>query len=277
MGARVLSCLLESFEQAEIWCGVHERDVPLKHPALRSLKLNLEGEFDLNEIPAPLDLVVHFAGLTHAQDEERYLEVNTRGTERLAESARERGCRRFVYISTRCATEGSGAYGESKREAELALQKLDWEQLLIIRPSEVYGGGGSEGVDKFIQLARRYHVVPLLWGDRDLQFAPLRVDDFTAGVCRLIKEGQAGVRVVELCGPENLSGPQLSLRIARRYKALPLPLWWPGLKLLLKALQSFGFYPVTPDQLERLTGPKTASASSPEAIADRPMTRFMRD
>src|SRR5205807_5730556 len=114
LGAGVLRCLLADSAYAEIWCSVHRRDIPLSHPKLRRIELRLDGEISLEEIPAPLDAVVHFAAVTHSRDEQVYWDVNYHGTMRLARSARERGCRRFVFVSTRCATEGSGAYGESK-------------------------------------------------------------------------------------------------------------------------------------------------------------------
>jgi nucleoside-diphosphate-sugar epimerase len=84
-------------------------------------------------------MVIHFAGVTHASDEQQYWKVNLEGTVRLAEATHGNGCRRFVYISTRCATHGSGAYGESKLAAEQELQKFEWQSLLIIRPAEIYG------------------------------------------------------------------------------------------------------------------------------------------
>jgi nucleoside-diphosphate-sugar epimerase len=277
LGARVLRCLLASETYTEIWCGVHEHDVQIEHPKLRRISLRLEDEANLDEMPAPLDLVIHFAGVTHARDEERYRDVNLRGTMRLAESARARGCRRFVYASTRCATSGSGAYGESKLAAELELQKLDWDSLLILRPAEIYGGGGREGIDRFIEVAARFHVVPLLFGHEGLQFAPLHMDDSVSAICALLLECRNGTQILEICGPESLSGARLAGRIARRHKALPLPLWWPALALILRALQRVGVNPVTPDQVERITGRKTANSSTPDPALERPMIRFMLD
>ena len=277
LGGRVVRCLVEDSAYTEVWCGVHERDVRVTHPKLRRFKLRLEGEFSLDEIPAPLDLVVHFAGVTHARDDETYWDVNQRGTARLAEHARRLGCRRFVYVSTRCATMGSGAYGESKLAAERELRRLDWDSLLILRPAEVYGGGGSEGIDKFIRIARKLRVVPLLFGDVRLQFAPLHVDDFVRATCALLAEMEEGVRVFEMCGPESLSGAVLARRIGRRFKALPLPLWWPALALTLRTLGRVGLNLVAPDQLARLTGPKTASRPSPAPVLGSQMIRFMLD
>jgi nucleoside-diphosphate-sugar epimerase len=269
--------LLENADYTQVWSGVHRQPLAIVHPKLRSIRLRLEDEaLDLREITGPLDLVVHFAGVTHAQKPETYSDVNFRGTMRLAQAARARGCRRFVYVSTRCATEGSGAYGESKLAAERALQTMEWERLLILRPAEIYGAGGTEGVDKFMSLAARFHLVPLLWGHKNLRFAPLLANDFVSAAIALIQMNQNGVEILELCGPEDLRAPSLGLRIARRYRALPVPIWWPFLALLLRVLSKIGLPVVAPDQLERLTGRKTASRSTPNAILDTMRSQFLR-
>jgi nucleoside-diphosphate-sugar epimerase len=275
IGAGVLSCMLDDLRYTEIWGGIHRKDVPLVHPRLRRFKLDLAGEVILAEIPAPLDVAIHFAGVTHARDERSYFEVNFRGTMQIADKARALGCRRFVYVSTRCATEGSGAYGESKLAAEEALQQLDWDELLILRPAEIYGGGGREGIDKFLQLATRYHVVPWLWGNSGLRFAPLQMEDFIRLACAALADNQRGTTVQELCGPEDLDGTLLAWRIARRYWAIPLPLWWPAVSQVLKTLERLGIGLVTSDQVARLVGRKTASSSSRDVLAGGPMRRFL--
>src|SRR6266568_2437784 len=272
-GERVLNRLLERADYSEIWCGVNRRDVSVTHPKLRRLPLSLASKISLETIPKPLDLVIHFAAVTHAVDEGTYWEVNLQGTKRLAEQAQALGCRCFFYISTRCAVAGNGAYGESKLAAEAALKEMTWDSLVILRPAEIYGGGSREGLDKFVSLAARLHVVPLLWGNKNIQFAPLHLEDFLECVFRLIGSDAKGVKIVELCGPERLNGATLALRLARKYKAAPLPVWWPAVTLLLKALGVLGFHPATPDQISRLVGPKTASVSSEECRSSD-MIRF---
>ena len=84
----------------EVWAGRHRKDIPLADPRLHVIDLDLESQLSLS--PTPFDMVIHFAGLTHASDEQQYWKVNLEGTRRLAEAAHENGCRRFVYISTRC-------------------------------------------------------------------------------------------------------------------------------------------------------------------------------
>ena len=258
----------------ELWAGRHRKHIPLSDPRLHVIDLDLESEFSLSGKPA--DMVIHFAGVTHATDEQQYWRVNFEGTRRLAQAAHENGCRRFVYISTRCATHGSGAYGESKLAAEQELQKLEWESLLIIRPAEIYGGGGGEGIDRMLALARRWHVIPALFGHTNLQFAPMHVDDFTQLAAELIQQHNSGLRIETICGPEDLSGIKLAQRISKHYRALPLPLWWPVVSISLKTLQKLGWTIVKPDQLTRLTGKKTGTAASGD-LTSKELSRFPAD
>src|SRR5215813_2173793 len=93
----------------ELWCGRHRKDIPLVDPRLHVIDLDLESDLDRSLSGAHFDLVVHFAGVTHASDEQQYWKINLEGTLRLADAVHRNGCRRFVYVSTRCATRGSGA------------------------------------------------------------------------------------------------------------------------------------------------------------------------
>ncbi|HEV8203711.1 MAG TPA: NAD-dependent epimerase/dehydratase family protein, partial [Pyrinomonadaceae bacterium] len=188
LAARVLKQLLLNSDW-ELWCARHRKEIPIVDPRLHVIDLDLES--GLSE-STHFDLVVHFAGVTHASDEQQYWKINLEGTVRLAEAVRRNGCRRFVYISTRCATRGSGAYGESKLAAEQELQKLEWESLLIIRPAEIYGGESNEGIDRMLATGRRWRIVPALFGHANLFFAPMHVDDFATLVAELIQQHYNG-------------------------------------------------------------------------------------
>lgn len=255
----------------EFWCGRHRKDIPIIDPRLHVIDLDLES--DLGETLPRFDLVIHFAGVTHASNEQQYWKINHEGTVRLAEAVCGNGCRRFVYISTRCATRGSGAYGESKLAAEQALQKLDWESLLIIRPSEIYGAESNEGIDRMLATARRWRVVPALFGHSNLRFAPMHIDDFTRLAAELIKQHDYGVRIETVCGREDLNGIELASRISKRHRAIPLPMWWPIVAVSLKALHKLGIAIVKPDQLTRLIGEKTGTAETTQNLGS--LKRFV--
>jgi nucleoside-diphosphate-sugar epimerase len=253
----------------ELWCSRHRKDIPIADPGLHVIDLDLESDLRGTLSRAHFDMVIHFAGVTHASEEQRYWKVNLEGTVRLAEATRENGCRRFVYISTRCATQGSGAYGESKLAAEQELQKLEWKSLLIIRPAEIYGGGGSEGIDRMLAVARRWRIVPALFGHSKVLFAPMHVDDFSRLAAELIQQHDNGIRIENVCGPEDLHGLELAYRISKHYRAVPVPLWWPAVAVGLRALNKFGFTVVKPDQLTRLVSEKTGTAASANRDAVR--------
>jgi nucleoside-diphosphate-sugar epimerase len=257
----------------ELWCGRHRKDIPITDPRLHVIDLDLESDLCETLSRTPFEMVIHFAGVTHTSAEEQYWNVNFQGTLRLAEAVRANGCRRFVYISTRCATHGSGAYGESKLAAEQELQQLDWTSLLIIRPAEIYGGESKEGIDRMLTVARRWRITPALFGHANLLFAPMHVDDFSKLAAELIQQHQNGRRIETVCGPEDLSGMALAYRVSKRYRALPLPLWWPAVAVGLKALHKLGFAVVKPDQLARLVSEKTGTAATARTGSEKFFTQ----
>jgi len=246
----------------ELWCGRNRKEIPITDPKLHVIDLYLESELAGMLSGQAFDMVIHFAGATHSSDEQQYWKLNSEGTARLAEATRQNGCRRFVYISTRCATRGSGAYGESKLVAEGELQKFDWESLLIIRPAEIYGGGSNEGIDRMLAIARTWRVVPAMFGNSNILFAPLHIDDFSKLAAELVRQHDEGVRIENVCGPEDLSGMLLASRISKRFSAIPIPLWWPAVTACLKGLHKVGIAVVKPDQLERLVCEKTGTAAT---------------
>src|SRR5678816_2212996 len=95
----------------ELWCGRHRKDIPIAGRRLHVIDLDLESDLSKTLSRTQFEMVIHFAGVTHASDEQQYWKVNLEGTRRLAQVTHKAGCHRFVYISTRCATHGSGAYG----------------------------------------------------------------------------------------------------------------------------------------------------------------------
>lgn len=269
LGERVLGKILPSNDVERVWCGIHTVGVRLSDPKIREIRLDLETAPDLSAIDR-IDLLVHFSGVTHARAASAYDEINRGGTLRLADAARRRGCRRMVYISTRCIGAGSGAYGKSKEAAEEGLRALPWESLLILRPAEIYGAGGKEGVDAFVSMAERLHVVPMLFGHPNISFAPLHADDFAAICAELILTPSEGVVCYTLSGPEALTGIGLALRVARRRWAVPIPVWIPALRAAASAVQALGLAPpFAPDQLDRLVGAKSAAPRPGSAVVPR--------
>jgi len=98
------------------------------------------------------DVVLHAAAITHTINEREYYDVNLEGTKKLLSVLEPNTKTRFIFISSRTASEESGAYGKSKLMAEKVIKESvgNW---LILRPSEIFGGSKSEGIDKAIESA----------------------------------------------------------------------------------------------------------------------------
>jgi nucleoside-diphosphate-sugar epimerase len=262
IGSELLRCLLADARVERVYCSVHRNPVPIVDPRVEFVPLDLETGAGLEQWSNCPDVVVHAAGVSRASKPGVYWSVNLDGTIKLAAWARQAGCGRFVFISSRVATEQSGDYGESKLAAEKALASFGWPTLTIIRPAEIYGGNASGGIELFIRLAKKWRVVPMLCGDSRIEVAPLHIADFVARTASIILDSgtSSSVCIVELCGPENLSGVELAMRLVRHYWAIPLPVWWPGAAVVLQILIGLGVQGIPSDQVRRITCQKTSHA-----------------
>ena len=131
-----------------------------------------------------VDAILHLAALVHQMKgapEEKYFEVNTELTRRLATTAKEKGVKHFVFYSTVkvygfdgdlnnhdfVLTENSPCnpndpYGASKYEAEKILNSLKNKnfKVAIVRPPMVYGEGVKGNMLSLIKLINILPVIP---------------------------------------------------------------------------------------------------------------------
>ena len=138
-------------------------------------------EIDFNGV----DTVVHLAALVHQMQgapREKYFEVNTELTKRVAEEAKKQGVKHFVFYSTVKVYGYDGdlynhnmilneesecnpindPYGESKWEAEKILRNLEDDNFKvgIIRPPMVYGKGVKGNMESLIKLIKLLPILP---------------------------------------------------------------------------------------------------------------------
>lgn len=188
-----------------------------------------------------VDTVVHLAAHVHQMEpsdgaEARYWQVNTLGTECLAQAAAKAGVKRFVYLSS-IKVNGEQTVGENRFTEELSLQGLDhlkdpyafskYEaenrlrriglsagmEVVIIRPPLVYGPGVAANFERLLSAVRRGLPLPLalIRNSRSLVFLDNLVDCI---VCCLHHPAAAGQTFL-VSDAEDLSTPDLIGRIAR--------------------------------------------------------------
>jgi len=213
----------------------------------------------LHSVEAVVHLAAHVHRLARSDEEadDRYFQVNTLGTEHLAQEAAKAGVKRFVYLSsikvhgefTDAAGDATGGrlseadpcqpldpYGISKAEAERrlgAIASATGMELVIIRSPLVYGPGVKANFERLLGMVARGLPLPLasVRNGRSLIFLDNLVDFI---LCALQHPAAAGQTFLVSDG-EDLSTPELIQRIAgamgRSVRLWPCPvsvLRWAG-------------------------------------------------
>jgi nucleoside-diphosphate-sugar epimerase len=223
----------------------------------------IDGSTDWSEILDGVDAVVHLAGIAHrigaaehaARDE--FLAVNVAGTSRLAEAVAKAGVRRLVFVSS-IAVFGSSAdrpvseatpvapdtaYGRSKLEAELAIQRAlargpgDW---VIVRPPLVYGPGNPGNMARLLYLIRSGLPLPL--GAVKNRRSFLYVENLTDLLCTVVHAPAASRRCFVVADREMVSTTELLQLIGqvtgKPVRLFPVPM--PLLRILAAGSYSMG-------------------------------------
>jgi UDP-glucose 4-epimerase len=153
---------------------------------------------DWDPILRGVDLVVHTAGLAHADSSEipidRFDRINRIATQELAAAAARAGVAHFVFISSVRAQIGASArhvlreldeprptdrYGRSKLDAEMAVRAAGVPST-IIRPVVIYGPGAKANIRLLIRLASL--PFPLPFAAFDNRRSILGVDNLVSAI-----------------------------------------------------------------------------------------------
>ncbi|WP_413522603.1 UDP-glucose 4-epimerase family protein [Photobacterium phosphoreum] len=142
--------------------------------------IDISADADFSDALKNVEYIIHCAARVHVMKDasvnpiEEYREVNTAGTLNLARQAVEAGVKRFIFISS-IKVNGEGTqigspfkatdkpnpqdpYGQSKAEAEeqlLALAKETGLEVVIIRPTLVYGAGVKANFASLMKLVAK--------------------------------------------------------------------------------------------------------------------------
>jgi nucleoside-diphosphate-sugar epimerase len=240
---------------------VHHRPVP---GADQQVAGGLAHSAALSEGAAGADVVIHLAALTHARRPTQYRTVNVDGTGRLLAAAQEAGVGRFVHVSTRAVSADGGAYSRSKLAAEELVRGWNIEHV-IVRLPEVYGAGGSEGIDQMLEKARRGAAIPVVGRGADV-LCPAHVDDVVAALVTSLSSPAAADRTYTLAG-ECHSAREVALACARVAGKASRVVHAPVSAVRLASIAARVLpLPLYPDQLARLRSAKPAP--TPEARED---------
>jgi nucleoside-diphosphate-sugar epimerase len=136
----------------------------------------LLDEGALNKLTQDCDVVLHVAGAVSGLTSDDFMKANFHGSNAVALAARQQGIKRFVYVSSLAATQPElGPYGKSKSIAEQSLKVIfKNDQLLVLRPSAVYGPGDMATLPLLKALMSNIAIIP---GTRRNRFGMIHVED----------------------------------------------------------------------------------------------------
>ena len=191
------------------------------------------------------DIVIHVAGKTGLMSKEtstsieEYKKVNVNGTLNLAEQAAISGVKRFIFISSikvngektilgKPFTENDkpqpiDAYSISKWTAERGLQKISKKtgmEIVIIRPSLIYGPGVKGNFKKIVSLVKTRLPTPL--GAINNKRSFIAIDNLIDLIIICIHHPSASNEIFLAADGEDLSISQLIRKIAKATNKTPI-------------------------------------------------------
>jgi nucleoside-diphosphate-sugar epimerase len=228
----------------------------LEHSGVQWLEGDIQTPEQYRKAVAESDIIIHAAAITHSKTQKDYFDVNHAGTRKLISCISQDKKPLFVFISSRVAGEESGAYGVSKLRAEEEVKKL--KRWVIIRPSEVYGGTKSEGIEKTINEAINGGVQLCPVGVKSKMY-PIHISDTVNVIFEIAFEKETENQTIVLNGSIGYSFKELLLLIERisgkKMTIVPIPKWFLSLVGIVSKLlpMDIGF---VPDQVARLYSKK---------------------
>ena len=217
---------------------------------------NLNNLDSLNKALKNIDVIIHLAGITHTNKTKKYFQINTEGTKNLLQAAEKNSVKKFIFISSRAASENGGAYAYSKFLAEQMIKKYkyDW---IILKPSEIYGTNNNEAIQKLINKIKNSYFIPVP-GKGNFELSPVFVDDIAETIINSIQTKKNNTSYV-LAGANSFSYKKLVNLIARTYNKKIKIIYIPVFILKIAAF----IFPniLVRDQIPRLLAKKSSDIS----------------
>lgn len=158
---------------------------------------------------AGFDTVFHVAGIAHdtnrKKDAELYYKINRDLTIETAKKAKASKVNQFIFMSSMLVYNGvkdrkitaktkpkvKGCYGDSKLQADLALQEIDSEdfKVAILRPPMIFGKNCKGNFPRLVKLATKLPVFPNIKNERSM----LHIDNLCEFVKAIIENESAGI------------------------------------------------------------------------------------
>lgn len=237
-------------------------DIALPTEKIRGVEYytgNICNKKFINEITKDVDIIIHFAAITHSVSPINYYKINTYGTINLVNAVKKNSnMKKFIFISTRTAELTCGHYGISKLKAEKFIID-NMNNYLIIRPAEIFGTSKKIGIEKLIDEAINKKFVFVPAGIKYKLF-PVYVDDVIDIMIDLIFEKNEMNKRIIINGCAGWTYKELVQKISNELEKKIYIISIPKIFfIILKNILDYfnlGIAGIVSDQIPRLYGAK---------------------
>lgn len=214
---------------------------------------NIDSKTNYADCIQDVDCIIHCAARVHLMSDESsdplkaYREVNTAGTINFAKQAIDAGVKRFIFISS-IKVNGENTndakpfsshsprmpedfYGRSKSEAEEALLELSKSsslEVVIIRPTLVYGPGVKANFASLMRLAGKGIPLPFSCVSGNLR-SLVSVRNLVDLICVCIRHPKANGEIFLVSDEHDISTSDMARMMSRAMNKsvfqIPVPVW----------------------------------------------------
>ncbi len=176
--------------------------------------------------------VIHLAAVIIADNKNLFFQVNFEGTRNVIEKSVEAGVEHFIGISAAAANyKKRTTYGDAKFEAEkLMKEKSGKMNFTIIRPSLLYGAGGSKEFMMYVDSLRKFSFFAPLIGNGKTRKNMVWHGDVVQGLTKLVGKPIAYGKTYNFSGGSDLSMREITEEIMKYFgikkiiAPIPVPL-----------------------------------------------------
>ena len=140
-----------------------------------------------------VDTCFHLAAILVAKDKNMFHKVNFEGTKNLIEAAVKAKIKHFVLISAAAAAyKKRTTYGDSKIESEHLMKQYEGKiEYTIVRPTLLYGEGGSQELKIYVESLRKFPLIIPTIGTLRAVKRPVWVMDIAEGLSKIADNPKA--------------------------------------------------------------------------------------
>jgi len=229
IGSRLVKKLIQD--------GHHVRAMVIKNDSLIENLKDVDCELVIGDITnrealepcfAGVKTVFHVAGVKVSNNPELFHKINFDGTKNVADEAVSARVDHFIYISAAAASyKVRTTYGKTKAMSEELMKQRGNTNFTIIRPTLLYGSGGSEELKIYVESLRKFPLIAPMIGTGSTRKSPVWLDDIVNGLSLLVNNTKSYGKTYNFSGGTDVSMREYTKLICKTFgikkPLIPIP------------------------------------------------------